>query len=821
MPIRNYIRPQTEIYQQLEVTIDEVGSQMATCVIGPNYALYRYGKEELPATTYKKEGAEIPYVFHQEFEYDYSVDTSYVKVYAEGLQASIAEFNNKLSVDKSNLTVLRLNAVDDSRYELFASANGEHLAQELKGYGVQIGDKLLIDQGDGVTPRVRTVLDIVGKRIPAIVTVSTDNLAGEESTVKCELTSKKDVYTATKSTVYLLSVETKSGDADKKVLKITDTTGLDVMSYVDVQEGQEFEVGTFGVKAKISNVNSLKEGQSFSISCVAEMASTTEFDGLLLDAMPVTLDYLKEDAAAKLHKVTLMKEYSGEVCAAAGINAPYTVDGEKVTINPDLALFIEDQQTFAYFRDDVGKLFVQFRVLIIPQEDEEKFTLHNDIEVQTAFGTIDQDNDIAYACHCALQGAALRAIYAIRVRGLEEINFMEAAQKSQADRDMYSYAVITDNEDCARAVAEYNVTLCAPDVKMWRRTLWGVDPIGEYTAGSTDNNGLPIRATFSDITGDSNSTNNTLVQIAEDTDLDLKAINFNGLLTTMRRGDVIQLSVNGERYLVKEVLSSKELLLDKGPKTEITTPVEISLIHADTPLNRREFVQQVCTRFNSLRKTVVWSDGATFDGEIIKNKYLAAYIAGLASAVVPQQSMTHSEVTIVDNASRTYTLYSREELDDIAKYGCLVVAQDTKGSPCYVRHNLTTETDKGLLYYEESCIRNIDSMSYMTDDTISHYIGRANVTPSALRSIYRDLNSLYTRLTNNSTDDLIGPQLVRFSDLTVKQDPTLKSRVLVNVKWYVPAPLNNIRVYEMAFVADVDEVNAESYAAYEASIAQQ
>lgn len=797
MPISNYIRPQTEIYQQLEVTLDEVGSQMATCVIGPNYALYRYGHEELPATEFSTSETRIPYTFHQEYEYDYSVDIASVKLYAEGLQAVLAEFENKVSVDKSNLTVLRL-----PEGELFASATGGNLAKELKNYGVQIGDKVLIEQTSGAEKRVRTVLDIVGKRIPAQVTASKVTTASEGSSI--ELKSASDAFTATKSTVYLLTVDSNS------TLKITDTAGLDFLTYTQIEDGVEFDVGTYGVKASINGVETLTVGDQFSISCIAEDASTTQFDGLLLDSMPVTLDFDREHA---LYKVTLMKEYNGEVCADAGINAPFSVDAEGVTVAEDLALFIDDQKTFAYFRDTVGKLYVQFRVLIIPPEDEEKFTLRNVSDVQKAFGTVDQDNDIAYGCYAALQGAVDRAVYAIRVRGLDEAAYLEAAQKSQADRDMYSYAVITEDEDCARAVAEYNVTLCAPDVKMWRRTIWGVDPIGEYTVATTDNDGQPIKAVFADVTGDSNSTNNTLVQISESNKFDLTAINFNGLLTTLRKGDFIQLSVNGERYQVNRVISSKELILEKGPKTEISVPVDITCIHANTPLNRREYVQQVCTRFNSLRKTVVWSDGASLAGEVIKNKYLGAYVAGLASSVVPQQSLTRSEVTIVDNASRTYTLYSREELDDIAKYGCLVVAQDTKGGPCYVRHNLTTETDKGLLYYEESCIRNIDNMSYQTDDTIRGYIGRANVTPSALRAIYRDLDSLYTRLTNNSTDELIGPQLIRYSDLTVRQDPTLKSRVLVNVKWYIPAPLNNIRVYEMSFIADVEGVDAESYAA--------
>lgn len=790
MPINNYIRPQTEIYQQLEVTLDEVGSQMATCVIGPNYNLYRYGKEELPATEFSTAETTIPFVFAQEYPNDYEVDLASVKVFGEGLQAELATFSSKIKVDPKDLTVIRLTG-DDGKF--FAAPDASKLATELAGYGVQIGDLVAVYADDEEDPRVRTVTDIVGKTIPASVTG--EKLTGSGSVSVASTTA----YEGSQVTTYLITA------VDAKTLKITDTAGIDSASYVTVTSGA-VAVGTLGVKATFTSITA---GDQFAITCVPATASTTEFDGLRLDAMPCDVSFVKSDT--EFTKVILLKQFDGEICSDAGLQAPFTVSDEGVKVAENLALFIEDQKKFDAFRDKVGKLYVQFRVLVIPPDDEEKFTLHNIDEIQNAFGTIDQDNDLAYGSYAALQGAAERAIFAIRTRGTSQEAFLEAVKKSQADRDMYSYAVITEDEECARAVADYNVSLCAPDVKMWRRTIWGVEAIGEYVVATTDNNGQKISATITDITGNSNSTNNTLVQISDSNELDLKNLNFNGLSTTVRKGDYVQLMVNGDRYRIDKVISSKELILEAGPKTEISVAKDIILIHANTPLNRREYVQQVCTRFNSMRKTVVWSDQATLNSKVIKNKYLGAYIAGLASAVVPQQSLTHSEVTLVDNASRTYTLYSREELDDIAKYGCLVVSQDTKGGPCYVRHNLTTETDKGLLYYEESCIRNIDSMSYMTDDTLRGYIGRANVTPTALRMIYNDLLSLYTRLTTDSPSDLLGPQLIRFSDLTVRQDPTLKSRVLVNVKWYVPAPLNNIRVYEMAFVADVEEVSAETY----------
>lgn len=792
MPIANYVRPQTEIYQQLEITLDAVDTRMTTCVIGPSYDLYRYGHEELPSYEYTTSGQDIPYTYVKDPVMDYVVDPNSVKVYAEGWMANLAEFDQKVTIDKKSQTILRL------KNGFFAAEKGLGLATELLGYGVQIGDVLKVqaNEMDEVT-RSCTILDIVGKAIPASVTAEVVEVASSGSKPTITLVSDATDFTAETGTTYVLTV------SDEGTIVVTDTAGIDIAAIFTPEEGTEVDIGAYGPKIKLTNVTSLQAGDTFAVSCIAESASTSQFDGVLLDRIPFSVS--NKPADGTLYKVTLLKPYDGEVSPFNGIESPFTSDGEKVTINPDLAIYIADQRRYCYFEDATGNLFVSFRVQVYPKRDdyEEKFYLKDITDVQDAFGTVDQDNDLAYGCYAALEGAAGREIYAIRTRGKDLNAFMAAAESTQHDSDMYAYVVLTDDVEIAKAVAEYNVSLCLPDVKMWRRTFWGIESPGEYVIANSDKDGVPLRASFSNESGDSNSTNNTLVQLSDENNFNFKDINADGVMTEVRIGDYVRLDSTGQKYRVYRILSTRELLLETGPKTEITVPKNISLIHADTPQNRREYIQQICSNFNSLRKTVVWSDNATYMGDVVYNKFLAAYIAGLASSVVPQQSLTRSEVSIVDNVSRLYTLYTREELDDIARYGCLVVTQDTKGGVCYVRHNLTTETDKGILYYEESCIRNIDNMSFQTDAILQKYIGRANVTPSALRAIYTDLTSLFDSFTQNSPSDLLGPQLISYSDLSVVQDPTLKSRVIVRVKWYVPAPLNNIRVYEQAFVADV------------------
>jgi hypothetical protein len=235
-------------------------------------------------------------------------------------------------------------------------------------------------------------------------------------------------------------------------------------------------------------------------------------------------------------------------------------------------------------------------------------------------------------------------------------------------------------------------------------------------------------------------------------------------------------------------------------------------VKADSPVNAGEYVAAIAEKLNNRRFTVVYCDRGTVgvedaDGDmrqmIVPNRFLAATVAGIASAVVPQAPITRTEITTIDAATRMYTQYTQLMLDNIAKHGVLLITQDVKNQPCYIRHQLTTETDKGSLYYEESCTRNLDNISYSVVDVLEGYIGKSNVTPSALRSIMNSVTDVLTSFTQDSPNDLIGPSLINWTDLTVEQDPVFKDRVIVRVKLYLPLPLNNIKMYEMAYAADV------------------
>lgn len=507
------------------------------------------------------------------------------------------------------------------------------------------------------------------------------------------------------------------------------------------------------------------------------------------------------------------------------VDAPITgvSDSTIVVITTEVSGYIEEKNNWSYsegvitvnanltvtlggiampFANGIGKLYPEFRVLVIPaDEDEDIFEIQTIADIQNNFGTITVENELAYGCYCALKGSAGRAIYAIRTRGTGEDAFAAAMKKTEFDSALYSFVPLTDDPDIADVVVKFNADMSAPDVKMWRRTLIGVDNPGEYVVASVGNDGKQISVT---IAPNSSNTKTGTITVTSN-NLNLKDVALESTYVSMKPGDKVV--VAGKTYTIVGSVGATTAEISHETEVTAATAQQAILKKAASVDNTVLYLGAVAGKYNTRRASVVFCDGGTVTEDdrvvVVPNKFLAAEIAGISSAVVPQQSITHTEIQTITKASKMYTQYTNAQLDDIAAEGVLIVTQDTKGTACYIRHQLTTEMDKGNLYFEESCTRNLDNVSYALADIVNRYIGKANVTTSALRAIKLDITDALTSFTQDSKDDLVGPSLVDWQNLQVYQDETFKDRVIITVDLYLPLPLNNIKLYAMAYVATV------------------
>ena len=495
-------------------------------------------------------------------------------------------------------------------------------------------------------------------------------------------------------------------------------------------------------------------------------------------------------------------------CAITSVTSGYipaTKDGvtnwthadDSTTITISAALKIDGMTLL----QGAGTLYPEFRVLkYVKDEDEDIFEITTVSDIQNNFGTIDILNDLAYGCYCALRGSAGRAIYAIRTAGVDEAAFEKAMKKTEFDSSVYSFAPLTSDPDVADVVVKYNEEMSAPDVKMWRRTLVGVDNPGEYVLAEVGNDAKIIKGTVA-----KGSVANTGTITITSGNVNLKAVALENSYIPVRPGDKI-IAGAAEYIVVGTTSETVAEIYAEGGVTAVTDAT-VKIVKADSVANTIQYVGAMAHKYSSRRASVVFCDGGTTIEDdrvvVVPNRFLAAEIAGISSAVVPQQSITHTVIQGINKASHMYSRYTTAQLDDIASQGVLIITQDTKGTDCYIRHQLTTEMDKGNLYFEESCTRNLDNISYALADIVNKYIGKANVTTSALRAIKIDITAALNEFTQNATDDMVGPSLVDWDTLEVYQDPKFNDRVIINVNLYLPLPLNNIKLFAMAYVAKV------------------
>ena len=226
----------------------------------------------------------------------------------------------------------------------------------------------------------------------------------------------------------------------------------------------------------------------------------------------------------------------------------------------------------------------------------------------------------------------------------------------------------------------------------------------------------------------------------------------------------------------------------------------------------KDAIVELANQLSLDRMILVWTNNAKYLDEngaakIMQNDYLAAYVAGIRAAALPQQGLSRREIDVISSIPSMYTSWSEELLDDLAAQGVFIITQDYKNSPVYIRHQLTTEVKKGILYWEDSVGVNVDDISYMAKDLVEPYIGTRNATPLTLDEINNKWYAALLEKTNaneigtfNGADldaAKIGPQIINIVDgsVTTKLHPTFKDRVVMTATLEIPLPLNTIVVY--------------------------
>ena len=600
-------------------------------------------------------------------------------------------------------------------------------------------------------------------------------------------------YTGPSATTYVVQVSqgTASGYAGA-ILKIYDTAGIDTPSTVTVVDHGTFSIGSYGLTGVLSDTTDpvqggLRTGDSYFITANAASQSTTTFDRVLLSG-PASDTTIFQSTTTPL-TVTFSLSYTGVILPSyQGVSGRYTTDPILgIVIPAGLSHYVATRSTgrqWIPFTNSVGNLFPSFRSLVPPGTNEDVIVCATPSDISANFGSYgDMANDLSYGVEMALAGSQGLPIHVLRVAGTDVNSYNAAFQKISATSNVYALSAVSSDMTVGLALQAHVVAMSQPNVQNFRRGYFGTDsPVGLIPVLVTQPNGSPYSATVSTLNGQ-----NVLVTCTT------TGVDFT--LLGLAYGDTVTIPSLGQSFLVNAVISATELTLQSGPSGPISPATAIQVYHANTPQNVANTIISRSKQLNSRRISHVWQESGniapTGVAVVVPNRFVACEMAGLRVALFPQQGLTRTEVSSITNAPAMYLKYTSDLLDQIAANGTWIVTQRLANGPVFVRHQLTTDSNDGSLYYEDSVGVVLDYVSLSWFDIQDSYIGKQNATPATVANLTVQLKSLLDGFSKQdpAVAAVVGPMLVSYSNISVAIG-TLKDSIITSATLTMGLPLN-------------------------------
>ena len=776
MPIPNYVRPQLTIEQILQKTPDASTDRISAVVIGREYLVNRVGvasnvySVNFSATGYAGTGATagIPFKVYNSTTkaYDaldtttYTISAANTDLYiqnGEAIHLNLAQAD----MDGGSTGVWRIKGEEDPNVLVFYSATDKKLVSSstaelyssLGGRSVTVGDVFYVAESSTSAARRRTVTAVSSN----------------------EVTLSGPIVSSTAATP--VTVASSTGNLGTAAVTLSSTAGLTAGQPLVSLSGTAsyFSPGTY-----ISSVGGT--GVVLNAGVTAVSGSEYTFANLLYSLQSTIL----------VNEALPTTEYTVDVTNAqvSGISNPVVNVAEFDTASENRTL-----------KDGCGKLAISYRALRNPTSTESLIEIATATDITTKLGVVDLENELAFGANEAFSGSQGKTIYALRTSADTTTAYTTALKKIEATDKVYALCPLTDSQSVQELVASHCEAMSKKDVKNFRRCYVGTNSPGEYAALKRYNNSV-IEVSIS-------VSNAGIV-------LDVATSGVNLQTAGLVEGDLVKMidsngNYTGAEYIISAVTDTNTAYLSTGPGTS-QNQVFAEFWKADTPESQAAYVSDVSAALGSRRAANIWVENGTrlIDGvsTVIPNKYVAAEVAGLRSAVIPWQGLTLTEIQSVTDAPAMYTRYTSTLLNSVAAAGTFIITQEAESGGVFIRHQLTTQTDAGSLAYEDSIGVSLDAISFQIKDSLNGFVGRKNVTRQTLEEIYNVVWNILNDATTSSAVSAYGPQLNGFLDkngernkINVEAHPTLKDRVTVYARLLMPLPLN---VLEVTLDASVD-----------------
>lgn len=562
------------------------------------------------------------------------------------------------------------------------------------------------------------------------------------------------------------------------------------------------EIPTVTIAAPVTYQGGLRTGDVYFVNCVASAATGPNSIIVLSGSATDITGWTQNDIPLNLFNIDARVIYSGALTQERdnppnnAWNAGTTAQGGIILENNlDLQITSRTSNQWVPVKNSAyGRLFSSWRGLV-PSLTTDEITLYTDTaSAISKYGIQDLDNPICYGLCIALDAANGIPVYAISVPTDDATGFATVLNLAANTEGLVFLAPQTSDAASLALLPPHVTAASEKTIKLWRRAYITTANPGPYAYLVEDENDNPLLGTVL-----TNGSGNVRVMCEAG-----NFITFGVLPGDLYRTQFSQDAFGNptyNQYVVQSVLEEDELVLVAGPATPITPAIPFQLWRANTGTNEATFIGDTSNAIQNRRICNIWCDAPYInpDGAILYTPlyYIAAEIAGLRSSLLPQQGLSRTALQYsVAGCPNMYRNYQQSDLDIAAENGTWIITQDSSGTPVYIRHQLTTDSDDGILYYEDSVGVNLDDIAYQVDALLAPYPGQRNVNVETLEEIETKLRGLFDSMTVNPVINVnnIGPQLIAYSNLLVTNDPNFLDQVNVQVNLQLPVPLNVVNV---------------------------
>jgi len=618
-------------------------------------------------------------------------------------------------------------------------------------------------------------------------------------------------YSSKQDTTYIVTVTKGGAFGSSPEISVSTTNGIDQSGpHIVTGTAVDVSIGTKGVTIEFGASSKLNKGDRFYVP-VQGIGSGPIRTIVLGQNLDETFDagdevgielYIRkpilEVTANRTGMAPLInwEQSETEITVKAGIiayDASWTDGG--------VALPLEVYSSAAL---NYGVAYAEYRAWL-PTLASKVNSISDVANIDDISGPLTPDNPLKWGVFKALSNSNGTPVLYSAVTDPNDVDAWDEVLEVLLTRDdAYGLVPLTRNPTVLSLFQAHVNSSSAATEGLWRVAWFNLSAIPEIpvvSAGSdvpnhmepTTTNGQVALAVFED-DPQTTGTQYTIVRVP--------AANSAFVANDVRPGDIVRALYTGDgfgnftysEFVVDEVQSENQLRVKTGTAAPQSVPAKIEIWRNLSATEEAEEIGRVAGAYNDRRVRATWPDRIESSGTIQEGYHLNAALAGLASAVLPQQGLTHVEVTGFSSTQRTNDKFNKPQLDAMAVRGVWIVQQQVDGE-IFTRHAVTTGDYEDINQREEMLTRNVDSISYRFKDYFAPFIGVTNVTPTMRDVILGGVDRLIRVLKTERMTVQLGGQLI---DATVERffvSEIFKDRYVVYINLQVPYALNTIELH--------------------------